>query len=168
MSAAYCTDADLLISSNLPMPTGMHKSKYVQDAADEINLRLANRYRVPVVFTAEQQQLYAATLLFLKQLNVHIATGRLIMALDARGENDTLHAYGASLVSGALELIQDILKGDISLEGAVSLNDLENVDHGSTRPALANLDPFSQVEAFYQVASAPVVYTNPFLITEGY
>jgi hypothetical protein len=150
--AAYCTETDLLISGNLPVPTGFNKVKYVQDAADEINMRLGQRYTTPIVFaTVEQQEAYGATLLLLKQLNVHLATGRLIMALDARGENEALHAYGAELVRGALELIREILDGKITLEGVRPANGSEPADNGSARPVLLNLDPVSQVESFYSM-----------------
>lgn len=167
--AAYCTDNDLLISSNLPIPSGMSKVKYVQDAADEINLRLAQRYSVPVVFgTVEEQAKYAATSLLLKQLNTHLATGRLVMAMDARGENESLHAYGASLVAGALELIKQILAGEINLEGAKPVNGDAATDVGTSRPMISNLDPFSQVEAFYGMAQRPAPLQYPFRVTEGY
>ncbi len=158
--AAYCTDVDLLLTQNLPMPTGLSKAKFVQDAADEINTQIGSLYKTPVTFdTAEDQEKYAVTMTFLKQLNARLATGRLIMALDAAGQNSQLHAYGLFLLKEVKDILQQIKDRDIILEGApVNSNDPHEL--GAPGPKVFQLDAFSGVEAFYGIVQNPLIY-NP-------
>lgn len=161
--AAYCTDGDLLLSGNLPVPAGFDKMKFVQDAADEINVAIGSLYKTPVVFaTAEDQELYADTITFLKQLNARLATGRLIMALDASGQNQQLHAYGLFLLKEVKGFLQEIKDRDIVLEGA-PVNDRDPHAYDAPGPAVFQLDAFSGVEAFYGIVQNPVIY-NPEVI----
>ena len=153
--AAYCANSDLLLSSNLPMPTGLDKSKFVQDAADEINVAISNLYKVPVAFLLPTDQAkYAATITFLKQLNARLATGRLIMAIDAVGQNQSLHAYGLFLLKEVQGILQQIKDREIVLEGApVTENDPHQYD--APGPRIYQKDEVSGVESFYDFVTLP-------------
>jgi len=162
--AAYCTNEDLLIASNLPMPTGLSKSKFVQDAADEIDMHISGLYATPVIFIgAENQMKYQATILFLKHLNAHLATGRLIMAIDVSGEQTALHAYGVSLVKNALLLLAKIVAREVILEGALPNANDPDESAPSARPYIFQLDAMSGVESFYQLVQSGLV--NPHTTT---
>jgi hypothetical protein len=155
--AAYCTSADLLINPGMRMPVEMDKNAYVQQAASEIDMRIGRLYKTPVAFgTIELQERYSATTLFLKHLNIHLATGRLIMALDLSGEQTQLHAYGKSLVDGAMALLEEIVAREIVLEGAPT-NDNDPDLNANARPYISQVDAVSGVEAFYAIVQTPYV-----------
>lgn len=156
----YCSDADLLISADLPVPPGFSKSKFVSDASDEIDTNIGALYKTPVQFTtAGDQEKYAVTMTFLKQLNARLATGRLIMALDAAGQNQALHAYGLFLLKEVKAILDQIRDRDIVLEGA-PINDNDPSVYNAPGPAIFQLDAFSGVEAFYAIVQNPNIY-NP-------
>ena len=161
--AAYCTPNDLLLSANLPVPVGFDKQKFVQDAADEIDTSIGSLYKTPVSFdTAEDQETYAVTITFLKQLNARLATGRLIMALDATGQDQQLHAYGLFLLKEVQSILAQIKDRDIVLEGA-PINPRDPSVYDEPGPRVYQLDAFSGVEAFYGIVQNPLVY-NPEVI----
>jgi hypothetical protein len=145
----YCADGDLLITSDLPLPQGVNRSSYVQMAADEIDMMISRYYKTPVVFnTAELQEKFKPTLLLLKHVNIKLATGRIILAVDAAGENQQVHAYGASLVAEAMRLLEAIVNRDIILEGADG-NSNEPSEIATARAIVYQLDATSGVEDFY-------------------
>jgi hypothetical protein len=155
---AYCADGDLLLQADFPLPAGLTKAQYVNEAADEINMRIAKRYKIPVAFTsADDQNRYSSTITLLKTLNAHIATGRLVMAMSIKAERPQLHSYGNNLVKDALKIVDDICYGEINLEGAVLSLEVtdETTGFGSQRPMVLNLDDESGVEAFYNIVTAP-------------
>lgn len=147
----YCQTTDLLIASNFPMPVGFSLQKYVNDAADEIDIAIGRLYKTPVLLQgAEAMEKYATTLTFLQRLNAHLATGRIIMSIAAPGEDGQLNAYGWSLVQNAQQLLLEIKDGEIVLEGAPSNSNTTDDETVSTpRMVVANLDSESGVEHFY-------------------
>lgn len=138
--AAYCAITDLLVG-DLVLGSDVDPQKFVDAAADEINARLGHVYVVPFTFSA----LALHSQLTLKRINAHLATGRLIMAVAAGGENVALHAYGASMVKSAEDDIYMILSGGYLLTGA------DQVASGASgnAPECLNVDASSGVEHFY-------------------
>jgi hypothetical protein len=161
---AYCEDTDLLLG-NIPLPAYLSATKYITDAADEIDSKIGFVYTTPVVLSESDLEL-RPTRLLLKRINAHLATGRLIMAMDAGGEKDRLHAYGYSLVQEAVSALQGIVDGQIILEGAIPIaSDAPRV----TAVIIKNVDPESQVEAFYdRVANPSYQYFGAGGLGEGF
>ncbi len=148
----YCETTDLLLSGDLPLPQGVSRQSYVDLASDEIDMMISRYYKTPVVFgTTAEQEKYKSTMLLLKHINIKLATGRLILAIDASGEDRAVHAYGSSLVLDAMKLIQAIVDRDIVLEGA-SGNTNEPNEIVTARASVFQLDPTSGVEDFYNMA----------------
>ena len=147
---AYCATTDM-VNGNIPIPSYMSAQKIVDDAADEIDSRIGHVYTTPVVLDTNDPKTRPARLL-LKRINAHLATGRLILALDSGGEDDRLHAYGFNLVKESLEALNAIASGQVTLEGATSL-----LDDSSRQTAVIvnNVDAESNVEAFYDRVASP-------------
>jgi hypothetical protein len=155
----YCIDTDLMLG-NLPIASGVSIPRYIQDAADEIDTCISRLYKTPVVFgTSLLQEQYRATILLLKRINSHLASGRMIMALDSSGEETQLHAYGKSLVDGALKVLEMIENRELDLEGADPNTNLPSID---VHPygIVFQLDEVSLVESFY-AAHDPWGYPSP-------
>lgn len=154
---AYCADTDLMLG-NIPLPNYISATKYVSDAADEIDSRIGFVYQTPVDLDQNDPTTRPARLL-LKRINAHLATGRLILALDAGGEDDRLHAYGYSLVQESIEALASIAEGKISLEGALPVED----DSPRVSTVIVNnIDEESNVEAFYDRVASPTYGYGPF------
>lgn len=147
----YCAVGDLL-TGNIPLATYTDPTKYVQDAADEIDSKIGFVYETPIDIVDPTPVPRPARLL-LKRLNTFLATGRLLMAADAGGENDRLHAYGYSLVQEATVALDQIASGQIIIEGAVPINTGD--DTQVTTIIVNNLDSESNVEAFYNRVANP-------------
>jgi hypothetical protein len=142
----YCEPQDLL-KGDIPYPPRYGDgTEMVQMAADEIDAYIGHLYTTPIVLTVPPSENRPAQLL-LKHINIYLASGRIIMDMAAGGEDTDLHAYGLSLVKRAYYMLDEIVKGNISLVGA------EKLEGVSTGPRIANEDPYSLVEAFYQQVS---------------
>jgi hypothetical protein len=114
---AYCKVEDLLVGSTA-LPKGMEPQAYVDGAADEIDMRIGFTYVTPVDIS-ETSPVERPVRLILKTLNVHLATGRLCLAMAKNAQRTDLEPYGASLVRDALAMIGQIERGEITLIGAV-------------------------------------------------
>lgn len=156
LSSAYCDVADLL-TGNIPTPASLSPDKFVADAADEIDSQIGFIYHTPVDITDTALTSRPARLL-LKRLNVFLATGRLLLAADAGGEDNQLHAYGLKLVNDATSALEMIAQGRIVLEGAARIS---NNDDKPLGPLVSNADPESYVEAFYNRVINPNVLPLP-------
>lgn len=159
--AAYCLVTDLL-TGNIPVPANLEPQKYVDDAADEIDSKIGFVYTTPIDVTSGSEVPRPARLL-LKRINVHLATGRLLLAAAAGQEESQLHAYGWSLIKEANGALDQIASGAIPITGADLLPGNEEV---VTAVIVNNLDPESSVEAFYNRIANPnysfaTLYTTP-------
>lgn len=151
---SYCVIGDLLTGS-IPTPAYLTPQKYVDDAADEMDSYLGIKYTTPVslnINIPEQRPGY----LMLKRINAHLATGRLILAVAAGGEDKNLNAYGASLVESAINALTELTEGQYVLVGA---SPLPGATVGnSNAPLLFNIDKTSAVEDFYdRLINPPLV-----------
>jgi hypothetical protein len=152
--ATYSEVGDLL-NGNIPLPDYVDKQKFVQDAADEIDSKIGFIYVTPIDISDSSDVPRPARLL-LKRINNFLATGRLLMAVDAGGEDDRLHAYGWSLVQEATVALSQIASGEIYLKGADPVNVGE--DAIITSIIVNNLDVESNVEAFYDRVMNPAYF----------
>ncbi len=150
---AYCVVGDLLHGS-IPLPTYLSVQKFVDDAADEIDSKLGFIYDTPInVQDTPENPVVRPVRLLLKRLNAFLATGRLLLAVDAGHETDRVHAYGYSLIQEAQLTLEQIAQGQIKLEGVPVLTELEGAS--ITAPLISNLDTESNVEAFYDRIANP-------------
>lgn len=140
----YCETSDMK-HGNVPIASYIDPQEYVNDAADEIDSYIGTVYVTPVPVTEESTTSRPARLL-LKRINAHLATGRMLQALDAAGQDDRLHAYATSLIRESLAALRAIAGMELILEGA---NRIESQTELVTAPIIANKDPESNVESFY-------------------
>lgn len=148
----YCSVSDLLLRSDLQLPTGIDAQKYINDSADEIDSKIGVIYHTPVTIQTIDAEKYRTTILTLKRINAHLATGRIIMAISSPQENSELDAYGASLVKDALASIHLIAVRTTVLEGATA-NTNTPTEHAVSKSHIFNLDTTSSVEAFYDIVN---------------
>jgi hypothetical protein len=155
---AYCTVADLLIG-DIPTSTALDPTKYVNDAADEIDSKIGFIYETPIPNTVPRP-----VLLLLKRLNSHLASGRLILAATISVEDVRLNAYGQSLVDEVLLAVQAIVDGKLVLAGADINTDVEQPVK-TDKILFANQDAESAVDAFYdRVVNPGYSFVNPYFL----
>lgn len=147
---AYCQPDDLLLG-NIPAPDSASPEKYCVDGADEIDSRIGHIYQTRIDI-ADTSSIKRPARLLLKRINVWLATGRLLMATDAPGEENQIHAYALKLVNDASAALDMIANGSVILDGAVRLPGFSDSRQG---PVYANADPESNVEAFYNRIANP-------------
>jgi hypothetical protein len=149
----YSSVEDLL-TGNVPLPTYLDPQKFVNDAAKEIDSKIGFLYVTPVnVSTDIEKPVSRPVRLLLERINNHLASGRLLMALDSAGEDTRVHAYALRLVDEASMALEAIASGKIDLDGAPKLD--EGDDVRPTSVLIGNLDAESNVEAFYDRIANP-------------
>lgn len=147
----YSEVGDLLLGD---IPAPRDAEKWVQDATDEIDSKLGMRYVVPIVVD-QTVSANKVTVLLLKRINNHLASGRLVCAKAASGSQQEVHQYGMSLIREAELALNQLASGDMTLPGAT----FQSVDDvGQSGPIISNLDAQSNVEAFYGMVTAPGGY----------
>ena len=107
--ATYSEVRDLL-TGDLTIGSTVNRDKFVQDATDEINSRVGFVYELPLNPAPATH-----IALTLKRCANLIASGRLILALGAGGEDLSLHAYGESLLREGQSILHAIESGQIDL-----------------------------------------------------
>lgn len=86
----WALESDLLLGD---LETGhLDKTQYLEFAEDEIVSHLGITYALPLPTLSAHNQLT------LKVLQARLASGRLLLAMAAGGEDSELHAYGRHLV----------------------------------------------------------------------
>lgn len=154
---AYCTTGDLL-TGKIPLPAYLDPQKFVDDAADEINSKIGYIYQIPVDLTDPNVQLTAK--LVLKRINVHLATGRLLLSVAAPGEQRQEHAYGLGLLKEAQAALMLLADGAVPLEGVLPADGVQ--PDQVSMPLIANVDQESAVEAFYdRIANPYYIFIPP-------
>lgn len=150
--STYSLVTDLL-TGNIPVSPVMAQ-KYVNDAADEIDSVIGTVYVTPVDMKPTSSETPPSTgtvtrpsRLLLKRIANFLASGRLMLATSAGGEDDQLHSYAKYLVDTALATLMQIASGSIALDGAETAGDPDQ--EGRYGPLIANVDLESNVEAFY-------------------
>ena len=143
----YCIAADLVVG-NVPLPASADVNVYIKNAAEEIDAKLGSVYVTPII-PDEAIANSRVAVLTLKNINAHLASGRILTALTAGGEDNEVHAYGLMLIRGALDALRQLATGDPALYGAPKLT---NYSESKRRGGIYNIDEFSQVESFTQLA----------------
>lgn len=143
----YCTVNDLILG-NIPIPADAQR--YVDQAAEEIDSVIGFKYETPVV--VENSAEGRPVTLLLKRLNFSLASGRLILALAAPGEDDQIQQYGKYLVDQVHATLKMIVSGEILLPGAPEVG---GGSAKSTGPVAYFEDDVSPVEQF------GVMFGNP-------
>lgn len=136
----YSSEDDLLLG-DLMVSDSVDKAKFVANAADEMDSKIGFIYKTPIVLDSLPRH----EQLLLKGINNNLATGRLIMTLDAAGEGTSLHAYGLRLVTEAMGDLLLIANGDVDLSAEKEDVPTQNRD---SQPNLGNRDATSAVSAF--------------------
>jgi len=155
---AYCSPTDLLIG-DIPVSGELNPAKYVQDAADEIDSKIGFLYTTPIPVDASSGTARPVVLL-LKRINVHLASGRLILAATIPAENERLNAYGRSLVREAEDAIEAIASGQIILDGVLAGG---FALPRKAVPLISNGDLESSVDAFYdRVVNPNYQFQSPY------
>lgn len=149
--ATYSEVGDLLLGD---LPNPRDAEKWVQDATDEINSKLGLRYVVPIVVD-QTVPANLVTVLLLKRINNHLASGRLLCAKAASASQQEVNQYGMSLLREAISALNSLVAGEMTLPGATFI-DAEDV--GQSGPIISNLDAQSNVEAFYGMVTTPASY----------
>ena len=161
---AYSEVTDLL-TGNVPTPGYLSPQKYVDDAADEIDSKIGFIYETPIDVTdSSSNPVSRPVRLLLKRINNFLATGRLLLAVDAGAETDRVHAYGLYLLKEACESLELISAGKIELDGVTVVPVGES---SVTAPLIYNKDPESNVEAFYDRIANPNYLYFPLYVPAG-
>jgi hypothetical protein len=140
---AYATVEDLLLGDMI-LSSKLSPAKFLQDSADEIDVRIGRIYVTPVVLSPPTPANRLARIT-LKLANARLASGRLLMAQAQAAQDDSLHAYGLFLLNEAEAAISAIETNRLILDGAVFRDDLTD----TPAPSIRNVDSTSPVEAFY-------------------
>jgi phage gp36-like protein len=147
VASTYSSVTDLLIGE-LNTHRSIDRTKFVDDAADEVDSYLGYRYLTPINMT-DSGPVSRPARLIIKRIANHLASGRLLMAQTAHMEDDRVHAYGSQLVVNALNALEQLSAGSPPLEGAILIN-TEDADFANVGAAVVNVDPESPVEYVYK------------------
>jgi hypothetical protein len=159
---AYCEAADLLLDDTA-REVNDELDRYCALGADEIDAAIGERYHTPV--SISDPAVSRSAVLLLKNLNVFISTGRILMKDFTPTEGMTVHKYAQYLLDEAKRMLEAIKNGEQDLPGVP-------VDSGGDTPPIVdnvligNVDPTSPVEAFYNDFARYSAY-NPFYLRLG-
>jgi hypothetical protein len=129
---------DLTVSGSIDLDAA------ASDAASEMNIRLGERYVVPLDIDHEDLASHHRDLI--KLINARLAAGNLIMATATATEYHELHRWGEYLREMALTDLDLIVSGRVVLGGQT-----EQTTDAADRyrgPSIVNHDDLSAVEAF--------------------
>lgn len=150
VQGAYCGTEDLR-KGDIPLPSYMGDgSSYITQAAEQIDATIGMTYVTPVEFDVEAHPEHRPAFLMLKNINMLIASGRLILDLAIAGESDNMHAYGLGMLKEGLALLEKLGGGEIVLVGAEPIPVPEGEQGSFTGPMILNEDAESLVEGFYK------------------
>lgn len=151
---AYCTKSDLR-KGDIPLAAQYGDgTSLVNQASDEIDAHIGHLYVTPVTFADPLPATHRPSQLMLKNINILLASGRLILDMAAGGEDNSLHAYGRSMWSEGNQLLKRIASGEIELVGAEKVPEEAPLSQNSG-PIIVNEDPESLVAGFYQNYRGP-------------
>jgi hypothetical protein len=143
MPGEYSQVSDLL-KGDLILPAVIGTGqRYITLAAEEMDSVLGKMYVTPITIT--DSPVNRPSLLYLKNTNNFIASGRLILDVAVSREDRQLHAYGASLLAQGQQMLNSLANGTFTLPGST----LIDTDAAPTAPTIHNEDSASLVEAGY-------------------
>lgn len=139
MVERYCTRENLLVG-DIPFSPN-EQDRYVNEAADEMDAEIGVEYNLPLPMNLMPIHVRMK----LKTCNAQLASGRLLMSRAAHGEDNSLHAYGASLVKEAKATLALIKCGQFEL-----INATRRISPNSgNAPSIIQGDSKSAIDAFY-------------------
>jgi hypothetical protein len=141
---AYCEVSDLVLG-DLAMPRGVSKEEWVAKGADEIDAYLGQIYRLPLDLDPNIPP-HRQDLLLLNKINSFLSSGRLLLMIALANEDNSVHAYGKSLVDEATRELARITAGRTVIEGA---DLLVETSEDEMLPIVTNRDSGSYLDAFY-------------------
>lgn len=143
---AYISPAEVQQQlGDMTIATGISLDALASDAAGEMNVRLGERYVVPINLDAPT--LAAHHKLLLRLINARLAAGRFLLATTSPAEDRELHEYGMYLVNLAYEDLNLVSSGRVILAGQVDSTSESNLSDESGI-LISNHDSMSAVEAF--------------------
>jgi hypothetical protein len=145
---AYAKE-DQLRLGNIPLPTNGSATRAVNLAADEIDAALGFKYKTPIRATGATCR---PVELLMQQINIFLASGRLIAELLAGKEDLALNAFAKGMIDEAWKTLNAIIAGQIVLEGVPPANTDLIV---SNAPIIDNEDDASGVTAFFDKFGSP-------------
>lgn len=148
---AYCSEADLR-TGDLRAPSYTSKEQYIKGAAKEIESALGHIYVTPFVIDPSVPE-NRPSILLIEKLNWLLASGRFILDVAAAGERDNLHAYGASMLKEAQDILKQLQNREPLLTGAPLIPGTG--DQGGSGPRIDNEDSESLVKGFYEQNRSP-------------
>ena len=119
------------------------KQRFIDQAADDINAAIGQVYVLPLSLGEGTPDA-----LLLKKINRMLASGNLLLAAAAPGEDTVLHNYGYWQVKEAQKALALIIEGTILLSATKVPPDPETIKR-VTGPAIINKDTASFVDGFY-------------------
>lgn len=147
---AYSTVDDLFLG-DITLGANINPTKFVDEAALEIDSKIGQTYVLPLVADDDHgfDVVPQFTLDNLSKINNWLASGRLILAINATSGDDTLNGYGAMLVKDATAEIEAIKNGLQDLIGAKRAPLRSAAGDTYNGPTLVNADSVSAVDTFY-------------------
>jgi hypothetical protein len=155
----------------MPVSGFVNKQQFVDSAAEEMDSKLGYIYKLPLVPPNPDNLDPAPALLdyevlILKHINNKLASGRLILAQDMAGEENSLHAYGLRLVTEATNELMALANGEVDLTAEKRYTIQRE---GDKVPSIINEDPESLLLGFtenvmqdhYGVGVRPPYYVRP-------
>lgn len=144
--AAYIGPAEVRGQlGDMSISSGLSLDGFATDAASEMNVRLGERYVVPL--DMEAPELAAHHKAMIEMINARLAAGRLLLAVTSPAEDRDLWNYGRYLVDLAMADLDLIVSGRVILGGQGDSTTESNLSD-ETGPLGYNHDQMSAVEAF--------------------
>jgi hypothetical protein len=139
----YCGEGDLLVDDSMVYSKGVKETAITQ-ACEEIDSKLGMIYETPIDIS-DQSTVDRSAKLLIKQIAIHLASGRMMMRIAATRESDTPNAYGVYLIREATQALDAIVSGDVVLPG------VPGVEGDPSTPAAISAPPI-----FVGNADAPI------------
>lgn len=145
----YSEVADLLLG-DITVGANLDPQKYVDEAALEIDSKLSQVYILPLeADDPDYPSIPQFTIDNLKKISNWLATGRILLAINATSGDDTENRYGLMLVRDAQAELDAYASGLSDLVGAKRAP-ARNVGGDTYKgPTLVNADAASAVDTFY-------------------
>jgi hypothetical protein len=159
---AYCEKSDLKYGQ-LPIAQVVDVNKYINDAADEIDIALGTRFITPVELDTDAHNEQRTLELILKKINSDIASGRVILAVTISNEDLQTNAYGMALLKAGCATLDALASGAYNYPGLVPLPG--SPEERSNTIVVRNQDSQSGVDAFYQSVAPGGLYARPMPLT---
>lgn len=143
----WAAEDDMLVG-DVVTPSGT-RDKFLDDAENEMLVHLTQYYATPL---PDNASLPEHILRLLKQTHARLASGRMLLALATSSEDESLHAYGLSLLTDARSDLMR-LGTQTPIPGASAAdNNGGEVDNDRT-PLVLNADTASPFAAFADYTS---------------